>query len=283
MLTQAPTIKEINKALLLKESNTAATMSEQMQNVLIFANNHQGIAAGKGALAQGPFTIEAWVYLTNPATETQIIFAEGTALLYLESGELKFRANSSVEPITSVGAELLPGQWYHVAISRRSRRPGDTKLYINGKQNDHQISVPAITTIGHTYLATHPEQLHHRLQGKLLEVRVWRHARSQAEIQANITSLLSGRELGLVRCWSLTEGMGTVIADKTLNRVQGKVLGEATWESSVIPMQVNTNRSTHLCHATGMEDYGYWFKEISQWQKDTSLTDHPYLRGRIWG
>uniref|UniRef100_B8HTY6 LamG domain protein jellyroll fold domain protein n=1 Tax=Cyanothece sp. (strain PCC 7425 / ATCC 29141) TaxID=395961 RepID=B8HTY6_CYAP4 len=283
MLPQESTIKNIRKSPLLQESNTAATMSEQMQNILVFANDHQGIAAGKGALAQGPFTIEAWVYLTNPATETQIIFAEGTALLYLESGELKFRANSSVEPITSVGAELLPDQWYHLAISRRSRRPGDTKLYINSEQNDNQISVPAITTIGHTYLATHPERSNCGLQGKLLEVRVWRHARSHSEIQANMMYFLSGRELGLVRCWSLTEGMGTVIADKTLNRVQGKVLGDATWESSTVPVQVNTNRSTHLCHATGMEDYGYWFKEISQWQKDVSQNDRPYLRGRIWG
>lgn len=116
--------------------------------------------------------------------------------------------------------------------------------------------------------------------GKFLEVRVWRFARSQAEIQANMTYFLTGRELGLVRCWTLTEGFGTAIGDKTTNRAMGTVLGNAAWEESEIPIKVNLNAQERLTRSTGLEDYAYWYKEIAKQQ--TIQADVPFRRGRIW-
>jgi cyanobactin cluster PatC/TenC/TruC protein len=135
-------------------------------------------------------------------------------------------------------------------------------------------------SFGNTYLGRYPEVPNSGFQGKLLEVRVWRFARSQSEIQANMTYFLTGRELGLSRCWTLNEGFGTAIGGKTTNRATGTVLGDATWEESEIPIKVNLNAQERLTRSTGLEDYGYWFKEMAKQQK--TQADVPFRRGRIW-
>jgi cyanobactin cluster PatC/TenC/TruC protein len=35
-----------------------------------------------------------------------------------------------------------------------------------------------------------------------------------------------------------------------------------------------------LTRSTGLEDYGYWFKEMAKQHKTEA--DSPFLRGRIW-
>lgn len=250
------------------------------QSVLTLGDNHQGISAGSGALKpQKSFTIEAWI-CPSQVTGLQTILAEGEAWFYLEDGELKVRVNGAVTPIASVNAGLQPGSWYHVAVSRCGSRPGNTKLFINGVQNDNQIAVPALTATSSTYLAGHPATSDSQFHGKLLEVRVWRYGRSQSEIQQNMTYFLTGGELGLIRAWAIAEGFGTTITGKTTNRAVGTVLGEATWEETEIPIKVNLNAQERLTRSTGLEDYGYWFKQMAKQQTLTAPTG--YRRGRIW-
>lgn len=253
---------------------------ENRLKVLVFDANSQGIAVGSGALRpQGRFTIEAWVCPAKDAGK-QVIFVDGEMRLYLEMGELKFQPSSAAEAISSVAAGLVAGHWYHVAVARGGSRSGDTKLYINGVENDNKTAVPSVTSFGSTYLGGDPEMSDSSFQGKLLEVRVWRFSRLPAEIRANMTYFLTGRELGLVRCWTLKEGFGTAIGDKTINRATGNVLGDATWEESDIPIKVNLNAQERLTRSTGFEDYDYWYKEMVKQQKTEA--DPIFRRGRIW-
>jgi len=253
---------------------------ESRLKVLVFDANSQGIAVGSGALRpQGRFTIEAWVC---PATDVgkQVIFADGETRFYLEGGELKFHPTPAAEAISSVAAGLVVGNWYHVAVARGGSRPGDTKLYINGVENDNKTAVSPVVSFGNTCLGGYPEVPASGFQGKFLEVRVWRFTRSPAEIQANMTYFLTGRELGLVRCWTLKEGFGSVIGDKTTNRAMGTVLGDATWQESEIPIKVNLNAQERLTRSTGFEDYAYWYKEMAKQQKTEA--DPIFRRGLIW-
>jgi cyanobactin cluster PatC/TenC/TruC protein len=247
--------------------------------VLVLDEKHQGISAGGGALKpQGRFTIEAWVY---PATDAgkQVIFAEGETLFYLEGRKLKFQTPRATEAIAS-GNAIAPKSWYHVAVVRGGSRAGDTKLYINGVQNDNQIAIPAVLAVGNTYLGGQPDVPASRFQGKLLEVRVWRYGRSVSEIEANRLYPLTGRELGLLRCWSFDEKFGTTLHDKTTNRVLGTLSGDAVWEEVEIPLKLKLDPQEVLVRSTGLEDYGYWFKEMAKQQKTEA--DPPFRRGRIW-
>lgn len=249
------------------------------QMLLVLDEKHQGISAGGGALKpQGRFTIEAWVY---PATNAgkQVIFAEGETLFYLEGGQLKFQTPRATEAIAS-GNLIGPKSWYHVAVVRGGSRPGDTKLYINGVQNDNQIAIPAVLSVGNTYLGGQQDVPDSRFQGKLLEVRVWRYARSISEIEANRLYPLTGRELGLLRCWSFDEKLGTTLHDKTTNRAVGTFSSDAVWEEVEIPLRLKLDPQEVLVRSTGLEDYGYWFREMAKQQKTEA--DPPFRRGRIW-
>ncbi|MEH1872924.1 LamG-like jellyroll fold domain-containing protein [Nostoc sp.] len=250
------------------------------QMVLVLDEKHQGISAGGGALRpQGHFTIEAWVY---PATNAgkQVIFADGETLFYLEGGELKFQTPLSSEAIASVGASITSGSWYHVAVTRAGSRSGDTKLYINGVNNDNQKAISPVLSFGNTYLGGQPDVPDSRFQGKLLEVRVWRYVRSPAEIEANRLYPLTGRELGLVRYWSLNQTVGSILEEKTTNRAVGTLRGDPVWEEVEIPLKLKLDPQERLTRSTGLEDYGYWFKEMAKQQKTEA--DPPFRRGRIW-
>lgn len=249
------------------------------QMVLVLDDKHQGISAGRGALKlQGNFTIEAWVY---PATDAgkQVIFAEGETLFYLEGGQLKFQTPGITEAIASTHT-IQAKSWYHVVVVRAGSHAGATKLYINGVHNDNQIAIPAVVSSGNTYLGGQPDRPESRFQGKLLEVRVWRSARSLSEIEANWLYPLTGRELGLVRYWSLDEKLGSTLHDKTTNRAVGTFSGDAVWEEVEIPLKLKLDPQEVLVRSTGLEDYGYWFGEMAKQQKTEA--DPPFRRGRIW-
>ncbi|MBD2301198.1 LamG-like jellyroll fold domain-containing protein [Nostoc sp. FACHB-190] len=252
---------------------------QDRQSVLVLDDKHQGISAGSGALKiQGNFTIEAWVY---PATDAgkQVIFAEGETLFYLEGGKLKFQTPLAKEAIASTQT-IAPKSWYHVAVVRAGSSAGATKLYINGVHNDNQIAIPAVVSSGNTYLGGHPDIPESRLQGRLLEVRVWRYGRSLSDIEANWLYPLTGRELGLVRYWSLNEKLGTTLHDKTTNRAVGTFSGDAVWEEVEIPLKLKLDPQEVLVRSTGLEDYGYWFREMAKQQKTEA--EPSFRRGRIW-
>jgi cyanobactin cluster PatC/TenC/TruC protein len=256
------------------------TVTQNRSKVLVFRANSREIAVGSGALRpQGQFTIEAWVY---PATDVgkQVIFADGETRFYLEGSELKFQATPTAEAITSVGAGLVAGHWYHLAVARAGNHPGDTKLYINGVLNDNQTAISPVLSFGNTYLGGQPNAPKAGFQGKLLEVRVWRVARSQTEIEAHRLYPLAGKELGLMRCWSLTGTNGTILYDKTIHRAVGMVGKDAVWEEVEIPLKLKLDPQELLTRSTGMEDYAFWFKEMAKQQKTEA--DPAFRRGRIW-
>ncbi len=65
-------------------------------------------------------------------------------------------------------------------------------------------------------------------KGQIAEFRIWNRARSQGEIQADMSRRLVGNEPGLVGYWPLNEGTGCIVNDKTNNANHGKIHA-ATW------------------------------------------------------
>ncbi len=247
---------------------------------LVLNENNPGIAVGTGALKpRGRFTIEAWV-CPSSAEGKLTIFAEGNALFYLEGGELKFQTDPAGPVVASIGAVLMTGKWYHVVVTHQGSHPGQTKLYINGIQNDNQTAVASVLALNSSYLAGHPDFLANSFRGKMLEVRIWRHSRSLAEIQENMNYFLSGRELGLARCWAINEGLGNTIVGKTTTRAVGTIDGEAVWEEVEIPLKVDLNAKERLTRSTGLADYAFWYAEMAKQQQ--TGTPPVFRRGRIW-
>ncbi|NER82598.1 MAG: cyanobactin biosynthesis PatC/TenC/TruC family protein [Leptolyngbya sp. SIO1D8] len=275
-----PTTPPITPVTPITTSPAPLSILESRQSVLKLGQNHQGIAVGSGAL-QGQFTLEAWIFPSSLAGQ-QVILADGEALFYLEGGDLKFRASAATEPITSINAGLSASKWYHAVVVCSGPQPGGTKLYLSGAQNDNQVAIGAIASGGSTYIGGHPDLPDAQFQGYLTEVRVWRLARSLADIKANMFYRLTGRELGLIRYWPLNEGFGNKIVDKTTSRFPGDLMGELTCEEVDVPLKLKLEPQERLTRSTGLEDYGYWYREMAKQQKAKAQADPPFLRGRIW-
>lgn len=56
-----------------------------------------------------------------------------------------------------------------------------------------------------------------RFTGKMYDLRIWDHARSQEEIAANMNTFLEGDEEGLIANWKMDEGSGSTLNDATGN------------------------------------------------------------------
>lgn len=243
------------------------------------------------AKLKGNFTIEAWIYPTYDPTSIAgggasdlgmwVIYAENDDIFYLEDNELKFQKNAPHETISSTNRGITLNQWNHVAIVKSGDRLGETKLYINGVQNDNRTAIPRISydlakvRIGGQ--ADFPDRFFH---GKICEVGLWNRPRSVGEIQRDMYHRLRGDEPGLTDYLPLSEGSGITAKDRTSNPNNGKICN-ASWNQSLIPIVDEVSDIEHLTNSTGLEDYGYWWKRLVKEYQPEEI-DVPFRRGRIW-
>ena len=147
-------------------------------------------------------------------------------------------------------------------------------IYRNGEEvarDSHSGAAPATGTfylgfgIGGT--ASGDVAMDWFLDGKLVDLRIWKRALSPAEIEAGVNYALTGQEPDLVAYWPLNEGEGSTVTDKTGNGHDG-TLHNVGWAL--------LTRSP----GTGLADYGYWYR----WKLNIPVQtgSSSFRRGRIW-
>ncbi|MBM3884024.1 MAG: hypothetical protein FJ387_30690, partial [Verrucomicrobia bacterium] len=186
------------------------------------------------------FTVEAWIWVDGAKTaasrnygvvnknatyqqtpgwgidlSTHGSFPNYTARFYITS--------QSAWCSTCAGsAVLVPNRWYHLAGVRAGTQ---TAFYVNG-------SLATVTTHAGAGLSVDNNEplligWHSwgpAFPGAIDEVRVWRAARSQAELRANLAARLTGGEPSLAGYWNFEEGAGQQALDRTVHGQIG-VLG----------------------------------------------------------
>ncbi|MEC4817306.1 MAG: LamG-like jellyroll fold domain-containing protein [Scytonema sp. PMC 1069.18] len=263
-----------------------------LQSVLVFdsPDDYVDIDSNSAKLT-GNFTIEAWICPTYDPTTIAganttdlgkwVIYGECDNILYLEGNELKFQKNAPHEMIASTNNSITLNDWNHVAVVKAGNKAGETKLYINGVQNDNQAVIPRISSTGAKVRIGGQADFSDRFfHGKISEVRLWNRPRSQSEIQRDMYHRLRGNEPGLTDYFPLSEGSGITVKDRTSNPNNGKIYN-ASWSQSLIPIVDEASAIERLTNSTGLEDYGYWWKRVA---KDLlpEETKIPFRRGRIW-
>ncbi|TYR81751.1 glycosyltransferase [Priestia megaterium] len=115
--------------------------------------------------------------------------------------------------------------WTHIAVVYINKTP---YLYINrkfakkGLTSRKKILVPSGVFGG---LKPYGFYI-----GSLKEIRIWRTARTQFEIENNINQELDGNDATLFSYWKLNEGSGIVAYDSTPNKHNG-IIENAKWHS----------------------------------------------------
>jgi cyanobactin cluster PatC/TenC/TruC protein len=303
--------------------------TESLQSVLVFDGQDDSINLGKKPefKIEKEITLEAWVYCQNQRRRTGIISnvfdttakESGYGLLLDGKSGIFFALKTASQGIYYVSSKvdsLKLNQWHHLAGTYDGKQ---IKVYIDGVEKATKAASNSLINYepeNDLYIGTYKDNNEtYPFQGKIAEVRIWKVARTQKEIQNNLYQRLRGNEPGLIGYWPLNEGSNNITHDRTTNANHGTI-NSANWEQSQVPFAnpqshdlivaktVTTEKETtlelnpveqkltqnpeqakeiekHLL-ATGLEDYGFWWQEMLKAQAQKTEPDKPFRRGRIW-
>ncbi len=188
------------------------------------------------------FTVEAWVWYDSFKPWSGIIdFGNGFDADNIRlanvgtSNTLHFGIyqGSKHQPIAKDGV-LETGKWMHLAATIDKK--GNATLYKNGQQIvTGEIKLPHNLERTNNYIGKSNFPNDENFNGKISDLRIWKTARTQAEIQADMYKRLSGKELNLVAYYPLNEIKleGSTVSDLAGNN-HGKVSGAITVDNTLL-------------------------------------------------
>jgi hypothetical protein len=137
--------------------------------------------------------------------------------------------NSGQYGIVSAPGLIVPGQWYNFAavINADANFMG---LYLNGQlvaSGGYDASGIRTSTAPLRFGAnpTGPREFFH---GSMDNLEIWNVAQSQSQIQANMGTVLTGNEAGLMGYWPMDEGTGIIVHDRSPHHNDGAFSPSAT-------------------------------------------------------
>ncbi|RYY51224.1 MAG: LamG domain-containing protein, partial [Chitinophagaceae bacterium] len=151
----------------------------------------------------GDYTKEAWIKTNTLSNFPNILSGTGTAL-FLNNGRVA--AGHSVGGFgQALGSTVLTtNQWHHLAVSYNSSTQV-MKLYLNGAL---QVTATAVPAYNETVLKIGSLNGSNFFWGKIDQVRIWKVARTDAEIQNSSQCNISGDEPGLLAWYNFNQGAG---------------------------------------------------------------------------
>ena len=171
-------------------------------------------------------TVEAWI---NPATiatdknQDRVVSKVGSYELTISTGDtgcgfatrgaVQWRATIAGVDARICGGELTQGEWHHVAGTYN----GNTvALYVDGARVASAARSGAVAVRTTALTLGNRKELDRAFDGGLDEVRIWRRALTQAELQQNAQPL-TGSEADLVAYYRANESNGQLLNDATQN------------------------------------------------------------------
>jgi hypothetical protein len=206
-------------------------------NALCFDGNSQYVSMPSATYFKGDFTIEAWIYPRSYNSYSRIIDfgnCQGCDNVWIgfagTSSNLAIETNSGFYSRHTVAENIPLNQWTHVAFTLT----GETvTVYYNGtKVSTGILHPPANITRTANYFGKSNWNQDAYWNGMLDEISISNYAKTQGQIQQNLTTSLSSNETGLVGYWNFDETSGTILQDKTTNAFNGTLVNTPVWVSS---------------------------------------------------
>jgi signal transduction histidine kinase/CheY-like chemotaxis protein/ligand-binding sensor domain-containing protein/protocatechuate 3,4-dioxygenase beta subunit len=174
-------------------------------------------------------TIEAWVRWESSSGAAHAWDFGGPGrhayLRQIDGPALLFRIDDAVGTKYQVEVAGIPfnNQWGHIAAVTGQ---GGARLYFNGTLVGTNEFTGSLSALGRTnnYLGRMDNSPNHTFRGDLDDVRVWRGARTAAQIREGMFKTLTGQEPGLVACWNFDDGTAR---DLGPGRHDGRLVGSA--------------------------------------------------------
>ncbi|MGW8315860.1 MAG: LamG-like jellyroll fold domain-containing protein, partial [Bacteroidales bacterium] len=184
-------------------------------------------------------TLEAWINFEAGGTMQPRVLSKGPdgegyeIVTDNESDNRTIQLRIGPGELTS-SIELKSQQWYHIAYTYDG---SVMNFYVNGNLDSQgYASGPLRTSATNLYLGQKSTGAWDKYKGFLDEVRIWKTARSQLQIQANMNREIMGQPPDLAGYWPLDEGNGSEVYDQTGNDNHGKLIGGTKWVTSDAPV-----------------------------------------------
>ncbi len=188
-------------------------------NALDFTGSNNYVEMNDFQLGTSDFTIEFWMNGTAGGIDQYVLTnrtSEGDAngnwfvCNYLSASQsmgfgMAADGSGGGGGVNSLDGAIPAGVWHHVAITRDGTM---ITIFIDGVQNNQTTDsfVRNLTVTSNTARFGDWVGYNRPYQGKLDEVRIWNTPRSQADIQNNMNTTLTGNEAGLVAYYRFDRG-----------------------------------------------------------------------------
>jgi hypothetical protein len=158
-------------------------------------------------------TVEMWIQAAQPQNAT--LFSHGNIN---ESLELAITSDNKLQ--VTVGSTTLTspspvaydqGSWAHVALVYEAS--GYLTAYYNYTPAINRIQAATYNGIGNVLIGKSIKTGGNPYGGKIHNVRIWEKTVTSADLQVNSLAQLSGIETGLIACYPMNEGKGTLAND----------------------------------------------------------------------
>jgi hypothetical protein len=258
-------------------------------------NQYVNIPGSSNLDTGNTYTLEAWVKPAGFAAFGGIISqytnGPGFVLRLIEGGDHR---GINFDEMVTADDILTAGTWYHIAAVNSN---GARTLYLNGVAQT--LTGAAFTpsnsqrpiTIGRDWSVDNTRCFN----GLIDEVRIWRTARTQAQVIANMDNEMGGSESGLVASFSMNEGSGATITAGSPYTVVGALRNSPTWfvpgYATVGGAGVSANPyliTNKYELNTIVNNTGFWSKHFSQTHNiiftinDFATTGLFYHNGAYW-
>lgn len=196
----------------------------------------------------GDFTIEGWVYVRSYNNWSRLLdFSNGgdvnEVYLALSGGTGGYPTLGVLlggPRYTITASQQLPlDQWTHLAATLS----GTTgTIYINGTNVGSGFTLsPYNAVLTNNFFGRSAFAGDTNANAMFDEIRIWRGARTQAQIQQGMNHALSGSEANLVGYWRFDEDAGLLTADFTGHSTNAMLVNGPTWVPSGVPISFGPN------------------------------------------
>ncbi|NRD80845.1 hypothetical protein HPT25_26310 [Bacillus sp. BRMEA1] len=173
-------------------------------------------------------TVEFWVNWDGTNGSLPISFSSNYTI-WITSNGIGFNTLNGDMMGAPIGSNII-GKWTHVTASFYNGviSPTSVVLYINGvKQTLSAIGQPTPTTpysvSPNLHLAGNVSGL--KFTGQLADVRVWKGARTAAQVTSDMTGSLTGNEAGLAGYWTPDDYTTSKVYDHSTAKNDGAPVG----------------------------------------------------------
>ena len=210
-------------------------------------------------------TVEAWVRWDDFHGPFKRVLNYGDARSDLsistreDSANLVFFLGDSEKVLHTVEIPnvLRTQQWCHVAAVSG---PGGMKLFLNGAlagTNDYTGSFAGLKNgnrfyLGETVTTNDPPS---NFKGAIDEVRVWKVARTQAQVNETMFRRLTGTEPGLAALWNFDNVENGVVRDSGPGAFHGKLVGSAKVLPGETPASMTSARMSKVLQLDGTNSF----------------------------